>query len=1149
MSDHYGSIAIKADPPVSPSGKQKKPARKRPAPDKNGKKKSNRPFIIALLAFFLIASYFLTGIYLVPQAIKKYLPQYIYNNSGLTLALEHVQFNPINFQLTLEQLTADVPEFSASEPLLQVQSLFIDLDLTSLVRSTFACDKLTIENLQLNLIRFKDRHYNIPDLSHFSDTQDQGEIINFASLPFLFSLNNIDINESRIVFEDQLTDKTHVIEELQLAIPTLSNFSFQSENYIQPHFSAIINGSPIQLSGKAVQLSDNQGFQTKLSCSIQSLDLVPYFSYLPPSFPLTMSNGQANTTLQISFAPNKQQGDRLSIDINMDAINIEMNGKKNDLQITIPTMKLDAVVAPLGKRFHIKDMITKETHLKGSKEQVSSALQKFFFPIRKQGTSPPAITIDRFLTDQGHVTFLRSDKKNKTSVSEWNELQVSIKDFNSATTSGTIHISGEHGKEKGAFSWQGTFIESGKIHGNLLLSEFPADTLFQQLLPESKDAVHGIATFSGDLAFQSDKQNSLSYSLGSAILQFHNLKLTRKKNTWLKADAVHFTRLSRSDDRYNLGNIFLKNATLAINSSDLPPLLKHLFTEREQKNPLIKGIDFAGTLNIKRNSKQKKPLTISDIRFQTNRLEKASTTENFAFSGHFAPDGIIQAKGILNLAPTQIQANLAFSDIDAKALAPSFAKWPLLLHSKTTLHGKGIYRFPEPSFQGDLRLSDSLLQNKPKTPLITWESAEFNSVSCRFAPFSLQTESLLLITPQVHWQRSSFSPFQHIQKGLQSLFRDFSEKETLFPIEIKKINFKNASVSILDKRISPAWSTTVNTLEGRISNLNSHGNDLSPFTMTGMVEDSPFEFSGAADLFSAELEAHARMKISGFPLRELDKQLKSVPVIHDIATLELQLKMTESLSQFNSNNEMSIKNLRATSANSNTALALAFLKDTNDTFSFNVSIDDSSRSLVKESIASFQTTVIKASYAPLLLDRRFKDLQDKEFISFQPGSNKIDKSGRETLTRYAELLNEHPGLRLLITGMADEKKDRPVLLKAQKELEQQRIDKVNDRGLVEYRKKQREMSAVQPGNTLKEEDIPKEDLAGYTPLLPNPVHISDDELLELAKERSLIVYDYCAHSLDITPQRLTIKNRPILSGDTLSNGARIDIKTLINTVH
>lgn len=1138
MSDHYGSITINAAPPVLPTQKQDKPSTS----------SSKRPFIFALLAFLLIASYFLTTIYLVPRAIQKYLPQYIHDKTGLTLVIKRVQLNPLNFQLNLEQLTADIPDSVTPEPLLQIRHLFIDLDFTSLVRNTFACDKLTVDELQLNLIRYKDKQYNFPVLSHFSETRNQGEIMNFAKLPFLFSLNNISINKSRILFEDQLTDKTHIVEKLQLAIPTLSNFSFQSKNYIQPHFSAVINGSPIQLSGEAVRLSDDQGFQTKLSCSIQSLDLVPYFSYLPSTFPLRLSKGRADTTLQLSFSPNKLQGDRLSIDIKMDAIDIEMNGKDTHLQLFVPFLKLDAIIEPLGKKFHIKDVITKKTQLRGTQKQVSTALQKIFLPLQDQAINLPVLTIDRFLADQGQLTLLEAigSKNKQPDTPEWSDLQISIKDFHSAKGSGSIHISGEHGREKGAFSWQGNFSDASTIQGKLLLNEFPAATLFQRVLSDAKETIQGTATFSGDLAFHPSKENVFSYTLASAILQFNDLKISEKKNIWLDANSVRLTRLSRSADHFNLGDIFIKGASLNLNSSELPPLLTNLFTA--QKHPSTQGIDFEGVLSVASDNSQEKPLTISDVRFQANRLEKTSTTENFAFSGRFADDGIIKAKGIFNLDPTQIQANLAFTKVNTKIFSPFFSKWPLSRNSEALLHGKGIYRFPNPSFQGDLRFTDSLLQNRAKTPLITWESAELNKVSCRFAPFSLHAESMFLAAPRFQWQRSTLSPFQQLRQGLHSLLKSGAENEGLFPVEIKKINLRNASIDIVDKRLSPAWRTTVTAIEGNISPLDTTGDTLSSFTMKGMLGDSPFALSGNAPFFSTKLEAHAKLNLSHFPLTAFSKQLETSPFYSNKATLDLTLNMTENVTQFSSKNEIQIKNLRAASANSDTALTLALLADTDDRFSLNIPIATGSQSLFNETITNFQTTVIRASYAPLLLDRRFKDLQDQPLISCTPGSNTIAPAGQETLKRYAELLNAHPGLMLQLTGMADGKLDRTVLQKIQEELEEQRVETINNQELAKYRQKQQALKTVASGTTIKEEDIAKEDLPGYTPLLPNPVHIQDKTLVELALERGQLAAEFCIRNLGIAPQRIHVTNKGVIASEPPSNGVHITIKTLVRNI-
>ncbi len=1142
MPDRYGSITIDADKPVPAPEKKNKPVSRKTAPPQTKEQKTAKIPVISVIILFLVASYFLTTIYIVPLVIKKYLPQYVKNKTGLSLAIKKVQLNPINYQLTLEQVEADLREPSdASNPLLLIKSIMIDFDLTSLIRNTFVCDRLKIKGLQLNLTRYKDKSYNIPALSKFSKAQQQAEIINFSTLPFLFSLNNIDISEGKILFEDQVTLKKHTVEQLKLAIPTLSNFDFQSKTYIQPHFSAIINGSHVQLSGKAEQLDKNQGFHAQLSCSIESLNLVPYFSYLPEKFPLALLKGKANTKIQVSFAPYKKKGDRLSIDINLTATNVELQEKHDDFRISIPAMRVEAEYAPISRQLLFKSGVAKKLHLTGKKEMVSNVVQKLFSRLQKKDTGRNRIDIDLLLIDQGRLTLL-DDEGKKTGNSQWDSLELTIKGYSSTKTSGTIYLSGKQAENKGSFSWQGKFTDANKARGKLLINDFPALELLNLLMPTVKGSTKGTATFSGDLVLIPFRKQSVDYAVNNGLLELQNLQLAHQNNTWLTADSVRFTRIERIDGRYNLGNIFLKNSILNLQTSELPPLFSFLFSN--QNGARIKGIDFSGNLNLKKDTTQEQGVEISRIHFQVNNLDKPISTDNFAFTGYLTRDGVIKAQGKLNFLPTRMQSNIAFSNIDLSLLAPFYSSWPILHYSKATLHGKGTYSYPETSFMGNLRLTDTLLQNTPETPLLTWNLAEINNVACRFSPFSLQAETLQLDTPEVQWTREYISPFRQIQKGMRILFQDISQKDSLFPIAIKKINFRNGSVKITDRRLSPAWSTTVDNLEGRINNLNTSGDGLSSFTITGITEDSPVTLSGAASFFRPNLDARARIKVTDFPLDAYRKQLKTTPVNPESATIDLHLAITDNKTESVSNGQMIIRNLTPVSSNSDTALTLAFLKDTNGSFPLNIQMDNSGQSLLRESVASFKTTVIKASYAPLLLDPEFKDLQDNNTILFQPGTNQISSNGKAILGRYADLLNQHPDLRLSLTGMADNEKDRAILQKKLEDQEQQRVDKENTVRLEKYRKRQQESTQFQVVKSLQEEDIAKEDLAGYKPLIPKPVQVKKSSLLKLARERSLIVYDFCVHSLGIAVDRATIEKKATITGNSPSSGVRIIIKAM-----
>ncbi len=1143
MSDHYGSITIShgasnsspPQPDTTPPKKTVSPKRRQQKWEKNGK----GWLLFVTIAGLSIAAYFLAGVYLAPLAIQKYLPRYIQNNSNIEVSIEQAHLNPLNFELRLNGVTATLPTSTNSDPLLQIQSLFVDLDLMALVRNSFVCDRLTIQNMQLNLVRHKDNTYNFTHISTPAKAEQKGEIIDFSKLPFLFSLNNIDISDSRINLTDTITNKIHTIEKLHLAIPTLSNFSFQSNNYIQPHFSAIINGSPIQLSGEAVQRAGDQTFQTQLSCSIQSLNLVPFFSYLPDSFPMTLANGQADLSLQIAFSPSKNQGERLRIDLRMSAADITAKDKKSTMHIAIPAIQMDAILSPISKRLQITRLIAKKTHLTGTSKQIQNALQTLSVTLQNTLDADTTIQIDQLLADLGKLTLLAQD--SDTQPSEWHNLQLSIRNFHSKNGSAVLYLDGEQLDNNGSFSWQGKLADTGSLQGKLLVREFPAANLLAQLMPVSEKTVQGNATFSGNISFSTTPNTPLSYTINNGSFEINKPLFLHTNKTWLKADSIRFSGLSRVDNTYSLGNIFLKETTLNINTTDLPPLLKYLFTNKNRSR--IKGIDFSGNLHISPDSTDKNRITIEHVSFQANNLEKVSAEDNFAFSGQLADEATIKAKGNLNLAPFTIRANLAFSGINSDTLDPFFSQWPLLKNSTATFSGKGMFRYPSPSFQGNLRLTDTVVRGKEEASLLSWKLAELHNAHFTFAPFSLKIENLSLNSPQFQWQYENLSPFQHLKKGLSTLLENPLKKESPFPVVISKTVIKNGFVQSIDKRLTPQWETTFSDITGHVNNFSSRGDSVCSFSFGGEFEGTALTLSGTTTLLSSTPKNVLNLKIRDFPIVSFNKQLKSMPFTVDKATVSLDSTLTEKKGDFSSSTQMLITNLQADSISSDTALALALLKDSDNTFPMNIQIKNKARSLLNETVASFQTTTIKASYAPLLLDHNFKDLQGKFLIPFQAGTTSIDDIGMHTLTRYADLLIDHPGLGLTITGMADTLIDGGFLIKNREEIELQRVDTANAIGRMEYRTQQQATRVEHPTKGLQEEDITN-DLAGFIPLVPEPVQIDDMVLLDLAQERSLIVYDLYNENPAIAPEQMTIANQGVLSPDSPSNGVMITIKAI-----
>ncbi len=1082
MSDHYGSISInEANSPkkeVKPSFTKKSPPRKKRTGGYKG-------ILFAVLSALLLGFYFASARYLAPMAIEKYLPGYIQKSTGLSFSMGEVEVNPLNFQLHFTDVTADTPDSKTRQPLLQIPSLFIDMDLTSLLRNSFACDKLTLQDPSLNIIRLKDKSYNLPVLSRLSQKQNQEEIIDFTNLPFLFSFNNIDINNGNILLTDQVRGTSHTVKKLYLAIPTLSNFSFQAKDYILPHFSAIINNSKVELNGKTISLEDGINFQTKLFCSIANLDLITYFSYLPDSFPWVLSKGTTDLNLEITFSPGQKQEELLAIDINVKGSDIFLQTKSEKTKISLPFIQLDATLLPISRRLDFKTIVAKKPQLISNQQQLSAGLSSALAPYTDK-SKHIAITIGQLLLDQGRLVL--QDKED----SIWNSLECSIRDFNMVKNSGNFRISGKQAIGSASFTWQGSVKQARTIQGKLIFNDFQANPIIRQLHQNQDLLVTGTTDFTGDLTLSTVKPDITEYSIDNATMQFHNLTLAENKTRWLQADSVRFTRLQRLENRFSLGNIFLKNSSLRLTADNYPTLFNSLFSTKNR--PDIQGVDLTGELYFQPLEDQEQELHFTELRFQANRLDKKAPSENFNFAGTLGSNGQIKSKGILSLAPTALQADITFSAIDSALLSPFFKKWPILLHSDAMLHGKGTFNYPATSFQGKLRLTDGRLQLEENKSLLSWDNAELDKAECVFSPFSLKASQLTFQNPQMQYNIDTKSPFQRLESSLRQLLATNDKKESLFPVYIKKTNFGGATVPMKDQRITPPWKSTLNEVEGYINNLNSKGEGLTSFGMEGLVEGAPYSLSGSIALFQNRDDARARLSLSDFPLRSFAKQLKNQPLKIENAMINLQSKLTSKDLNQSSISEITISDLFPSSTEDDTALAVALLKNSAGNFRLSIEMKETNRALFQAATDNFQTNVIKSSYAPLLLDPNFKDLQNNSFILFQAGTNKLSAAGKETLIRYSALLAAHPTVALSITGQADEAIDRDALAKA-----------------------------ITDGKA---------------------VTVYDDELLELAMERTLIVYDFCIHSLAIAPARVSINEKPLLLNTSPANGAALTLMPL-----
>lgn len=261
-----------------------------PAIDHAKLKKFLLRFGVVLLALYAFA--FLA----LPPLVRHFAAKVLGEKFHRAVAIQEVSFNP--FELALRVKGFSMREAGSATPFFAVDELYANLQSASLFEGAPVLDAVQVKSPVLRIVRRKDGSYNVDDILAvlLKPSEDP---------PAKYSLSNIRLEGGRVEFDDQPNRARHVVSDIHLGIPFLSNLAYQSDIYVQPDFSARVDGSALHLAGKMKPFSRNR--ESAVSIELANLDVARYFEYLPLQQKIGMPAGLLDAKLRISFAQPPEQ--------------------------------------------------------------------------------------------------------------------------------------------------------------------------------------------------------------------------------------------------------------------------------------------------------------------------------------------------------------------------------------------------------------------------------------------------------------------------------------------------------------------------------------------------------------------------------------------------------------------------------------------------------------------------------------------------------------------------------------------------------------------------------------------------------------------------------------------------------------------------
>lgn len=1045
---------------------------------------SNRLKRLGVIIAGVLFLYTLLGFFLLPKVIQHIATSTLSKKLQRQAHIEKVSFNP--YLLSCELSGLSIEKQSDKGDWININRLFVNLQASSLFKQALIVNQLLIESPHIFITRHSDRTYNFSDLLN-RETESKAKE---ESEPLRFSINNIQILSGEVEFIDQPVQTRHIISNLNFTLPTISNFPYAVETFVEPHFEAEANNMSFKLGGQTKPFAQSR--QSQFDMVINELALGKYLCYLPGQRNFNLDKGTLSTELKLTYAAPSHEVPYLKLDGNVELNELKVTNQmhKDDVFCNIPKLSIDLEGGNLlAGELHIKKVQLQKPQINLVRDQNKS----FFYPSVYQESKPLAkentfsqskskdifsLDLDHLQLEAGNITF--TDKSTTPNFStrlepvrfSLEELQTNSKEpckfkLDMRTFEGeNINISGNFG------------LNPMNFKAEAKLSDLLLNLYAPYYSPYFKGTINqGTCNLALDISLNESKASGiqlehLSLGLNDLLISDAQGQSVLK----LPRFALQEGRIVPSNKEIELGSAVLekgefkvkRKANGALNIKELAAVKSfEQASPKEDKEAPKEPWQFA--LNKLKIDKCEgvfiDETTPSPVKISTSdifcHLENLSNVKNkkgsLESSLQVANKGQIKAQGDFSLSPLEVSLEIDLNSLDLKPIAPFVGKYTNIALNKAILGSKGKIEIkqsntgktPLLSFQGETAIQDlSTSETEQNSDFLAWKKLKLDGMSFVNDPlsiyiqnielFGLDTQLLLYPEGSSNIQKALAIKTSQGQKSDRS--QDQSQKASIL---VDNIKLTQGKLKFLDKRVSPDFQTTLSNLQGTITGLSNQKEETEKISVqANLGRNAPLKIEGRADLLAEQLFTDMALDLTNIALSPLSPYSgKYIGYKISKGKLNLDSKVQIKGQKLQSHNSLLLDqftlgdNVESPEAvNAPVKLGIALLKNRKGEIHINKTVSgdlsDPEFTIGDLVMRVFVNVLVKAATSPFsILGAMFGGGEDMNIVLFSPGQTNLDQEARQKMQTLAKALYERPELNMDVQGRADTSKDKATLQK------------------------------------------------------------------------------------------------------------------------
>ncbi|MBI5846699.1 MAG: DUF748 domain-containing protein [Nitrospirae bacterium] len=318
------------------------------------------------IAVFLVV-FSIAGFLILPPIVKSVLLKQLSEKLHRQVSIQAVRINPFMLSVTVRGL--EIKEPKSQTPFVSFDELYLNLQTMSMFRRGIIAKEIKLVNPYLQIVRNEDLSYNFSDLLQMADQKpaDKGGP-GSRQRSLRFSLNNIQVINARIDFLDGPKHTKHEVRGAVLTVPFVSNLPYYLESYVQPAFSAKVNGNSVSFRGNTKPFVDSH--ETNIDLDLKDLNLPYYLAYSPVPLDFTLVSGLLDVQTSLTYAQFKDKEPTLSLKGSTSLKIFKIDDKAGNPLIYLPRLDISISSSDLmARNIHFAKIVLESPEINVSRDR------------------------------------------------------------------------------------------------------------------------------------------------------------------------------------------------------------------------------------------------------------------------------------------------------------------------------------------------------------------------------------------------------------------------------------------------------------------------------------------------------------------------------------------------------------------------------------------------------------------------------------------------------------------------------------------------------------------------------------------------------------------------------------------------------------